>query len=871
MTMTLRKAAALLTLTGFLALGCSQAPQAGDDLTQITVALMTVPSDVLCVEITVNASTTVTKRVDVTPGAAALITITGVPIGPATIDEKAYNVACSAVVPGVTQPTWVAAMPVSVTLAAGQTTDVALVLKRPPQIRISNDFQDSPVLTATPAPIVFGTATTGGAALTQAVTVSNTGTVAAPFNAAITGSDAAHFSVTTSGCPATGALMSVGASCTVTVRFAPTIAGPKTAYLALGMPAALLVPVSGDAITIQLSASPASLNFGSVFLSTTTAGQVVTLSNTGTVPVSFTSAFAGTNPTLFTLSASTCPAMIAVGASCQLTITHTGSAPLGAKSASLNIGAPTILSIPLASTVVTPVSVTPASLTFATATINTSAPNLSVTVNNISTVSINTAGALTGTDAAQFSIVTACPATLAAGASCTATLKFTPTSPGAKSAALSFGTPTIVGTVNLTGTGATAVISAAPASVSFGTVLVGAPSAQQMVTITNTGPAPVPFGTSLAGPDAAQIATPLNNCPQGGAMLNNGASCMMTLVLTPTTAGMKSATLSLGLPVVTTVTLTGTAATPVVTLNPTVLNFGSVTVNGPPPTQVVSVVNTGSVDAAIAPTFSGTDSASFSLAGSTCPPTLLVGANCALTIRAAVTTAGAKSAALNLGTAGSIPLLATGVATPSVSTFPALLDFGAVAPASMPVSQTVRVVNSSASPVTIATSFNGTDAALFTVESTTCTGTLSPNTSCTVTVRLTPSASGTKSAMLAFGTVASVQLAANIVGPATVTVSPTMFNFASVLAGTLNGPMMSINITNASASARPVPLFITGADPGQFVLMSTTCPVGAGTLAAGASCQAMVRFAPATAGAKAATLAVGSPIAAFATLAGTGN
>jgi hypothetical protein len=168
-------------------------------------------------------------------------------------------------------------------------------------------------------------------------------------------------------------------------------------------------------------------------------------------------------------------------------------------------------------------------------------------------------------------------------------------------------------------------------------------------------------------------------------------------------------------------------------------------------------------------------------------------------------------------------------------------------------------------------SFAGADASLFTVESTTCGTGLAPGTNCTVTVRLTPSAAGVKSAMLNLNTVGSVQLAANIGGPPTVTMSPTVVSFAPVVAGTLTGPIVPINITNQSASALAVPLFITGADPGQFVLMSTTCPVGGATLASGASCQAMVRFAPATTGAKAATLTVGSPIAMFATLGGTGN
>jgi hypothetical protein len=71
MTKTLRSAALLIALLGALpVVGCAGAPASpspGDSLTQITLALMTVPTDVQCIEVTVTGATTVTRRFDVTP------------------------------------------------------------------------------------------------------------------------------------------------------------------------------------------------------------------------------------------------------------------------------------------------------------------------------------------------------------------------------------------------------------------------------------------------------------------------------------------------------------------------------------------------------------------------------------------------------------------------------------------------------------------------------------------------------------------------------------------------------------------------------------------------------------------------------------
>jgi hypothetical protein len=852
--------------------GCGKSVPADEPLTQVTLALMSVPNDVLCLEVTVTGSTTVTKKVDVAPGTSALITVTGVPIGPATIDEKGYSVACNMVVTGVTQPTWVSAMPASVTLAAGTTTDVTIVLKRPPAVRITNDFQDSPKLTSTPMVVTFAApVTVGGMAVTQDVVVSNTGTVPAPFAAAMTGSDAAHFSVTTSGCPASGSPMAVGATCTATVRFAPTTAGAKTAHLSLGMPAALLVPVSGTAQVISLAATPATVNFGSVLLASAPAPQVVTVANTGTVPVTFASSLAGTHAALFAVSASTCPAsggMLAVGAMCTLTISHMPSA-LGAKSATLNVGMPTLATVSLASTVTTPIVATPATVNFNNVTVNTTAPDVIVNVTNTGAAAIPMAVALSGGDAAMFQIATnTCPASLAGMGNCTVALRFTPASIGVKSTTLNLGNP-IVTTVAVMGSGVATMLSATPNPVTFPATLVGTAAPVQTVTVTNTGLASAPFATAITGADFS-ITT--NTC---GSTLLPGMNCAVTVRFLPATVGAKTGSLNLGNPIAVMVPLSGTGVSAVVALSQPTLPFGNVQTGGPGSTIVLGIVNTGTVNATLAPSVTGTDAAMFTVQTNNCGASLAPGGNCALSIRGLPASAGAKTATLALGTVVNVPLSMTGIATQALSVLPAALAFGTVPTAGMPLAQTVRIVNTSATTVTVMPlAFTGTDAAQFVVDSTSCTAPLPAGGNCSVAVRFM-SIAGPRTATLNIGSpiVATVPLSATGAATAVFTTSPmastTPFSLGNVPVNSLSAPV-NVTINNTSGAAQLVALAIAGADPGSFFIQTTTCPTAPATLATGMSCSASIRFAPVATGNKHVNLTMGSPAASFLALTGAG-
>src|SRR6185312_2973459 len=136
-----------------------------------------------------------------------------------------------------------------------------------------------------------------------------------------------------------------------------------------------------------------------------------------------------------------------------------------------------------------------------------------------------------GADAGDFGQGATCPIapdTLAAGASCEVYVSFAPSSPGAKSAALTIGDDATSSpqTVALSGTGiATPEVRSSPSSLAFGTVEAGDRSAPQTVTLTNSGTATLELTSlTLAGADAAAFSQSGTTCDTATG-LAAGASC----------------------------------------------------------------------------------------------------------------------------------------------------------------------------------------------------------------------------------------------------------------------------------------------------------------------------------------------------------
>ena len=197
---------------------------------------------------------------------------------------------------------------------------------------------DSPIVSLSPPGLAFGARQLNVTTSAQVVTVTNTGTVALHISGiTITGGNSADFAQTNT-CNAGS--YAPAASCTVSVTFHPTAAGPRNAFLRItddapGSPQVVALAGSGAAASL----SPTSLNFGSRTVGSPSAPSTVTLTNLGSAAIHvWATAIAGTNSGDFSRvnSCPVPPATLAGGAHCTISVQFTPAA-IGARAASLMI------------------------------------------------------------------------------------------------------------------------------------------------------------------------------------------------------------------------------------------------------------------------------------------------------------------------------------------------------------------------------------------------------------------------------------------------------------------------------------------------------------------------------------------------------
>jgi hypothetical protein len=176
-------------------------------------------------------------------------------------------------------------------------------------------------------------------------------------------------------------------------------------------------------------------------------------------------------------------------------------------------------------------SISPNALGFGTVATGSSSPAQAVTVTNTGTA---TAGVGSITTSGDFSQTNTCGTGIAAGASCTVSVRFTPTATGSRTGNLTITASGIANTVPLSGTGVAPgpILSANPSSLAFGSQLVNTTSGTQTVAVTNTGTTTATVSAVSASGDFSQT----NTC----ASLAVGASCAVTVRFTPTTSGART-------------------------------------------------------------------------------------------------------------------------------------------------------------------------------------------------------------------------------------------------------------------------------------------------------------------------------------------
>ncbi len=195
---------------------------------------------------------------------------------------------------------------------------------------------------------------------------------------------------------------------------------------------------------------------------------------------------------------------------------------------------------------VTGVFLSPAFLSFGNQAVHTASSAKTVTLfNHSASVLSSIAITFTGANAADFTQGTStCTTTLAVNATCTIEVIFTPSKASIESAALSIADSdsTSPQTVALTGTGTgtTATVFLTPATVDFGKQPINVTSPAKTVTLTNNSTAALTgIAISIGGASPVLFAQ-TNTC---GTTLAVGATCTISVTFTPTTAATSTATL----------------------------------------------------------------------------------------------------------------------------------------------------------------------------------------------------------------------------------------------------------------------------------------------------------------------------------------
>ncbi|MFO1414878.1 MAG: choice-of-anchor D domain-containing protein [Burkholderiales bacterium] len=397
-------------------------------------------------------------------------------------------------------------------------------------------------LSASPTSLAFGSVTVGSTSAAKVVTITNTGGQAATGVAVASGS--ARFPATNN-CSAS---LAAGASCTVSVTYAPNAAASDSGNLTVSYTGGtnVVVGMTGTgtaAAAPNLAASPTSLAFGSVTIGSSAPAQTVTVTNTGgaqATGVSVASANAK-----FPLSANTCGAALNAGASCTFGVGYAPSAT-GADSAHVTVsytgGATVSVAVSGTGTAAAAPNLTaaPPVVAFGNVVVGQTSAGTTVTVTNSGN------GGATGmsfavANSARFPVSgNTCGATLGAGASCTFTVAYAPAAVGSDSGSA---TITYAGggalVVSFSGSGVSAPPSGTgqlsfASALTFASTSIGASSTAQTVNVTNVGSAPV--NVTGVTSNSGEFTVGANTCGNVGA----GGTCTFAVTFTPSAAGARS-------------------------------------------------------------------------------------------------------------------------------------------------------------------------------------------------------------------------------------------------------------------------------------------------------------------------------------------
>lgn len=618
----------------------------------------------------------------------------------------------------------------------------------------------APQLTVSPGAVSFGSATIGSP-LTQNLTLTSTGSSAVTVTSVKAAG--AGFTISNSSLPVT---LNPGEQETLQVQFNPVAAGVATGKITVystssGNPVVgvLLSGTGAEAPHPQLAFATGAVSFGLMTIGRP-AMQTVTLSSTGTAPVTVNSAVirgAG-----FTLSGSNFPVTLDPGKELTLDVqfnpTTTGSATGQLTVNSTSSGNPVSIvtlsgagtTLPVSKLSAASKSVDFGAVTLGSSTTQSLAP-ISAGSAPVTVKSVTVSGAGFTVSGNSF------PVTLNPGQQFPLDVRFNPTATGTSAGRLTVNTASATdptASVNLTGIGATVSgpnLTVSPLSVTFSSVTIGWPGTRY-VTLTSTGTSAVTVNSATisgTGFSVSGVTFPVTLSPQ--------QTVTLKVKFNPTVPGTVTGKLTIksnsSVSPTIYIPITGTGATSssrVLSVSPTNLGFGTVTI-GSPVTKTVTLTSTGTSSVTVnSATISG---AGFSVSGSSYPVTLNPKQTLTLQVKFNPTVAGTASGQLTIKSNSSsyptmnVGLTGTGATSSSVmlAVSTTNLSFGSVTIGS-PSTQSITLTSTGTSAVTVNSA--AISGAGFSVSGSSFPVTLSPKQAVTLQVKFNPTVTGTVTGQL---------------------------------------------------------------------------------------------------------------------------
>jgi len=501
----------------------------------------------------VTVGATASQRLTVSNTGTATLTGT-VARASGTSAEYAAAPATFSVAPGASQDVTVTYAP---TAAGADAGNLALTSNDPAGATATVALSGAgvaapaPIIALEPTALAFGTVTVGGS-VSRTALIRNTGNAPLAVTQLVRcASPATSTEFTWS--PAAPFTVAAGGSATVSVAYAPTAAGADAGCLAVSSNdtahpvVSLDVAGTGAAVAApRIVVTPAALDFGSL-VAGSSAQRTLTISNPGTATLTGTVARA--SGTSAEYSAVPAAFNLAPGASQAVVVTYAPTAA-GSDAGALTLASNDPVTPSLAVTVsgtgtavpVPAIALAPTSLTFGTVTVGGTA-TLSAQLRSTGTAPLHVTGIApcAGTSAA-FGFTPAAPLTVAPGANVALQVTYRPTAAGSDSGCLAVtsddpASPTVQ--LGLSGTAvaqAVPAIALDPASLDFGTVLVGS-TASRIAQVRNTG-----TGALTVRRVAACAGTPstFGASPAGPFTVAPGASVALTATYRPGAAGAEA-------------------------------------------------------------------------------------------------------------------------------------------------------------------------------------------------------------------------------------------------------------------------------------------------------------------------------------------